>query len=500
MNPKQIFNILLVILTYNKLQYVNSLPVQPGVELLGRTFNVLDGFNPIADIFKYTYRYNATTPDGRFRVPDHISSVTNRICSKIAFTNSTTSFNKWKSFRSNIFKINGGYSIFSGAYSYEYKQTKMNMEQHDQTSSYSYAICSQYNLKITKMQLTGEITDAINNLPYTYNDTNSHILMDFFKTYGDHVMDSCVVGGILLSNTYTNNEFTRKYSLEETKHQAKFSFLIQIDYSDSRKYAVTQEFKQNSKISHIYAKGGAYPFAKDNWNNWANSIINHKNLACSQLTSYPITDLFPSDKKHAAAIAFHNYIYSKKGCTNSVAYNYDPNALVDDGTCKSFSCYYVNKDFNHLYKIIPCDLNQPLITQLCASDRGKHCPGKSNILRSTNSCCKLNNTSRITQIRRLSPTQRVKHLNCGTDEVATEYMYKFGMAYWLGCAKINIKLTPIVKRIAGNFGYNVKCPFGFVITGLCINDSRPPSWGDKCKMTKHSPESDIIITCRKLAI
>ena len=274
-----------------------SQPIIPGAGLAMRGFSILDPENTVsAQIVDVSFTKGKTTPEGTYKIPDNFLYADQRICRLTAETVSSDVYDEIKDTITNSFTIEGGFKKFMASLSLSNQNIKTSINKFQQTVSYTESKCFEYSLGYSGIQLADWFKDEVYRLPIQYNEQAKSKYFHFFSQYGDHVMTQCNIGGLLKQTVTTNSLYAKTSTLDKITNEAKLTFLITIDESYSKEHQVDQAFSQNSTQSSILAVGGTYPQTKDNFNDWAKSIQNLENVACTHWKAQPISDFLEWDE------------------------------------------------------------------------------------------------------------------------------------------------------------------------------------------------------------
>lgn len=130
-------------------------------------------------------------------IPDGLIFSQTPYCSFSSFTETSTTYDHFKSVIGSKNKIGFGYEEFSFSYSKESTTARESIEKYEKSVSYSEATCWNYNLRFLKGKLSSWFVDEVAELPDVLTEENKQSFFEFFDNFGDHIFTRCNIGGLL---------------------------------------------------------------------------------------------------------------------------------------------------------------------------------------------------------------------------------------------------------------------------------------------------------------
>uniref|UniRef100_A0A914XWP7 Macrophage-expressed gene 1 protein n=1 Tax=Panagrolaimus superbus TaxID=310955 RepID=A0A914XWP7_9BILA len=313
-------------------------------------------------VFVEEFKKCQAEPTGAFLLPDNIFATPILETSLDRMAEYFQSFNDFKETITNSFSASagGGYAGFkaSGTFSKKHQESKEKFSKYKSSLLQTKLVYRSFNLYQDSvgvleggfMDQIEQISNALSqNLTYQAKYLSEMIVKDF----GTHYISSADTGAIIEQETFidSNYAFTDATTLDSIRASAAASFGSYFHASTEGIHEVTTQNKQTlskiTKHSKIITNGGpdvnAVLSMSDNGTLQVNNLVsfNHDGDWLYQLVTPRNFPNINADNIFSVQTLLKNAIelYYKKntirGCMDMNAPNYNFQANVDDGTCKS---------------------------------------------------------------------------------------------------------------------------------------------------------------------
>jgi hypothetical protein len=244
--------------------------------------------------------------------------------------------------------INDELESLSGSITQNRQTYKTRLSKEQSLTVYTTVSCLEYEVSANpyQLQIKPQLISYMDYIPYEYNDNTKHIFFDFFDQYGSGITNSVKLGGELLKDSYTKNYYTQITDPMKVREQAENSFWYEVTGLPEYAELITEEYKEATHSLPITSAGGDYwDYNEMTIPDWTSTIP--ENPTIIQIKLDPISVLFNdiwipgynfSAKHQAVSEALIDYL-SRFGCTDPRAYNYNPQATIDDNSCQSHLVY-----------------------------------------------------------------------------------------------------------------------------------------------------------------
>jgi len=253
--------------------------------------------------------------------------------------------------RDDVLMDAGLFSSVSGSKSKEYEEFHSVTNEHQSATTNVYIGCDEYELIIRPRSLKffENIYSDVFNLPDIFDENdedNKQQFYNFFKKYGTVWPYKIVLDGRMNGNSFTEYAYMKTVDETTLTEQMTASFYAMITHQTEYSSKLTKEYNESSHHYEISTFGGGYFDPTDNdITTWTQTI----NLAPVMVYTefYPIHELFsgnwvhdPELSKYYSVIkqAVESYL-SIPSCVDLDAYNYNPDAVIDDGSCVFIHAY-----------------------------------------------------------------------------------------------------------------------------------------------------------------
>ncbi len=316
-----------------------------GIEYMIVSYDVLSGEN-VQEIFDLTFSGRTVCHKGIcYNIPDQFDFYDLNECDTRGKTEVITSREEWEETYSTKVTISmdaGLFSSVSGSHSSEYKEYQSTTNEHQSATTNVYIGCDEFELVVrpTTLKLSENIYADIFKLSLEFNDESREDYYNFFRKYGTVWVYRAVLGGRMNGNAFTEYTYLKTVDEVTMTEQMTASFFAQITHETQYTSKLTKEYNESTHTYEVATFGGSYfdPSDRD-ITTWTSTI--HTAPVPVFKEFYPIIELFngiwvydSSLVKYYAPIklaieAFLNI----SGCIDSIAQNYNPEAVVDDGSC-----------------------------------------------------------------------------------------------------------------------------------------------------------------------
>lgn len=334
--------IIVLFLAYVSAQSYNNLQ---GLEHVVLSSDILTGLD-VQEIFDLTYSGRVVCHKGTcYNLADQLDFYELNECDTKGSTEVIRTREEWIESYSNKVTVSmdgGMFSDISGTQSKEYKEYHSTTNEHQSATLNVYIGCNEYELIVrpTTMKITENFRADIFKLSSTFNDSTRDAYFAFLKKYGTVWNYRIKLGGRMNGNSFSEYNYLKTVDEVTVTEQMTASFFAQITHETQYWSKLTKEYNESTHDYAIATFGGEYfdPTETD-ITKWTESIRFAPVVVFKEV--YPIYELFngiwvydtsltpyyPSMK-----IAVESFL-NRTGCIDFNAHNYNPDAVVDDGSC-----------------------------------------------------------------------------------------------------------------------------------------------------------------------
>lgn len=318
----------------------------PGAEMMKLSYNLLTG-EDVQSIIDLTYN------DGRsichkgmcYGLPDQFSFYELNSCDTRGQTELIRTKDEWKKSYSSKTTIETDSSLFgdiSGSHSKEYKTFKSNTNEFQSATAIVFIGCDEFEilLRPNTFKFSENVYADLQQLPVDFNEGSRGAYFAFFNKYGTVFTHRAIFGGRMFGDSFTKYSYTKKVDETTMTEQTQASFFFQITHESQYSSKLTKEYNESTHHYEISTYGGDYFDPKEtDFTKWIVTIPNAPVVTFKEF--YMISDLFNIywitdsnvNKYYNSMRLALDAFYNVPGCTDSDADNYDPSAIVDDGSC-----------------------------------------------------------------------------------------------------------------------------------------------------------------------
>ena len=316
----------------------------PGAGLVTNTVDLLT-FETRQPLFTFTFTDGRMTDDQRFAIPDGVEFFAangTAACEFKPFTRFFPTFEDFTAFARDRFFFDSPLFDRAGTFSAQFQEAATAMQRRREQLAFAFVECAPgFRFANAQPQFNPDAAFAIKQLPQSFNEDTQAQFFDFFARFAPFVVTQCTPGGTLALFSFLDGAFAAGANPEFLAQDAGFALQFAVSGSDEFKQKLDEGFTEHATFSPVFARGGDFTTpGPDAWFDFARFVEGGNGFQCTDFKAEPITNFFDLDPTLApwteafqqATFAF----YTRRGCTDAGAFNFDRQATVDDGSCFSF--------------------------------------------------------------------------------------------------------------------------------------------------------------------
>ncbi|XP_065195200.1 macrophage-expressed gene 1 protein-like [Sycon ciliatum] len=238
-------------------------------------------------VIDLTYDQCKTTSDGKFLIPDQMTTIPLQRSEVQQFADLYSSYTDYQSSTAHSMSLDLQYKVVSGSFSGEYQNNKQHQVANRATTA---RVQVRHELYLVEVSPDARLAPALKSrllniaalLQNQYQDAAAYELSLIVRDYGTHMVRSVVAGGAFVNEDQIRDSYVKDVKEKGDKLRAeaavsaleKIGFKLSVGYSHSSKSSSVEEFTSNVMQSVTRTFGGPPYRPNMTIDDWESGLLN----------------------------------------------------------------------------------------------------------------------------------------------------------------------------------------------------------------------------------
>ena len=318
----------------------------------------------LSEVVQYNYSLCKTTNDGRFLIPDDVTTISVQSSRLDSYATLFDHYNDYVSSTSASINLGGSvYSVVNGKFGFEYQRVKQQQIRNSAKTTRTQMKSTLYKVILEPdPQLHPKFKNRLLDIAANIQNNNTvyaaYLCELLVRDYGTHVLRSVETGAVVnqvdsISSKYVSDKQGSSFNITASAAASfKGKFGIEASFGFQRGKNELNEYMESTYSSELISIGGPLVHPNMTLDEWEAGVLDsavavdrsgdpiHYIITPATLPELPAPTLRELVEFVYAGIEMYYSVNTHLGCTDPSSPNFDYEANLDDNSCSSPNSNY----------------------------------------------------------------------------------------------------------------------------------------------------------------